>query len=259
VADYFLFQIKRGYCDYYATAMVVLARAAGLPARLATGYATGAYSAESGAFTVTEADAHSWPEVFFPGTGWVAFEPTASRSPVGESQGFAPLEPYLPTPGSIQPAGSLRALGPNTPWVILLVGLFTGAAAIALIYWAILRRKKRGRRLPQQTLEAWYRSLCRDGSRLRVAIRRSDTPLEVSQKLGARLEQISASGKLQEPLKPAAAEIQELVSGYMLSAYSQTQASPAEMFRLKNLWSKLRFRMWLAWLAASVDRGTGRS
>ncbi|HDQ34960.1 MAG TPA: transglutaminase domain-containing protein, partial [Chloroflexi bacterium] len=63
VADYFLFELREGYCDYYATAMVVLARAAGLPARLAVGYATGAYDAPNARYVVTEADAHAWVEV----------------------------------------------------------------------------------------------------------------------------------------------------------------------------------------------------
>ncbi len=66
IVDYFLFDLKRGYCDYYATAMVVLARAAGLPARLVVGYATGTYDPSQARYVVTEADAHSWVEVYFP-------------------------------------------------------------------------------------------------------------------------------------------------------------------------------------------------
>jgi transglutaminase-like putative cysteine protease len=79
LVDYFLNDLRKGYCDYYASAMVVLARAAGIPARLAIGYANGTYDLNSRRFLVTEADAHSWVEVFFPNIGWVAFEPTAGR------------------------------------------------------------------------------------------------------------------------------------------------------------------------------------
>lgn len=61
VVDYFLFDLKRGYCDYYATSMVVLARAAGIPARLVVGYATGSYDDQNHRYVVTAADAHSWP------------------------------------------------------------------------------------------------------------------------------------------------------------------------------------------------------
>lgn len=79
VSDYFLFDLERGYCDYYATAFVALARIAGLPARFATGFAPGQWNPEDGIWTITEAEAHSWPEVYFPEYGWIAFEPTAGR------------------------------------------------------------------------------------------------------------------------------------------------------------------------------------
>ncbi len=90
LVDYFLFDLKEGYCDYYASAMVVLARAAGIPARLAIGYANGDYNEKSRRFMVTGADAHSWVEVYFPNTGWVPFEPTASR-PLLEAEPSQPV------------------------------------------------------------------------------------------------------------------------------------------------------------------------
>lgn len=79
VADYFIFDLQRGYCDYYATAFIVLARLAGLPTRFATGFAVGSWNAAEGMWIVTEAEAHSWPEVYFPTYGWIPFEPTAGR------------------------------------------------------------------------------------------------------------------------------------------------------------------------------------
>jgi transglutaminase-like putative cysteine protease len=79
VADYFLFDLQRGYCDYYATAFVVLGRMIGLPTRFATGFAVGTWNPVESVWVVTEAEAHSWPEVYFPQVGWVPFEPTAGR------------------------------------------------------------------------------------------------------------------------------------------------------------------------------------
>src|SRR6266498_2431260 len=79
VADYFLFDLKKGYCDYYATSMVVMARSIGLPARLVTGYASGTYVPTTATYIVHAAEAHSWPEIYFSGIGWVEFEPTASQ------------------------------------------------------------------------------------------------------------------------------------------------------------------------------------
>ncbi len=62
--------------------MVVLARASGLPARLVMGYASGDFDEGQKIFHVTEADAHSWAEVYFPGSGWIEFEPTAGLSAI---------------------------------------------------------------------------------------------------------------------------------------------------------------------------------
>lgn len=80
--DYLLFDSKEGYCNYYASAMVVLARAAGIPARLAVGYAGGEVEEGTGRYVVRELNTHAWVEVFFPRHGWVEFEPTATVTPI---------------------------------------------------------------------------------------------------------------------------------------------------------------------------------
>ncbi|CAH0121015.1 MULTISPECIES: transglutaminase domain-containing protein [unclassified Paenibacillus] len=88
----FLFEIKQGYCDYYSTAMVMMARSLGIPARWVKGYAPGVREGyrpemsmpqmmdetidDSGTYTVTNADAHSWAEVYFPSYGWIPVEAT---------------------------------------------------------------------------------------------------------------------------------------------------------------------------------------
>lgn len=77
VVDYFLFEAKKGYCDYYASSMVMLLRVLGIPARLSSGYLTGEFDAATNTYTVRESNAHTWPEVYFPGYGWIEFEPTA--------------------------------------------------------------------------------------------------------------------------------------------------------------------------------------
>lgn len=78
--DWFLFDLRRGFCLYYASAEVVLLRSLGIPARLAVGFASGQW--ENGRYVVRDKDAHAWPEVYFPGLGWVEFEPTASQPPL---------------------------------------------------------------------------------------------------------------------------------------------------------------------------------
>jgi len=88
--EYFLFDIKEGYCDYYATAMATMLRSVGIPARTASGYAEGTYDEESAVYFVTAADAHTWVEVYFSQYGWVEFEPTAGESALTRPEGVDP-------------------------------------------------------------------------------------------------------------------------------------------------------------------------
>lgn len=76
--EWFLFDHKKGFCNYYASAEVVLLRLAGVPARLAVGYAQGTPASSGEGITVQKDDSHAWPEVYFPGYGWIPFEPTAT-------------------------------------------------------------------------------------------------------------------------------------------------------------------------------------
>lgn len=83
---------KRGYCVQFSSAMIMMARAAGIPARMAIGFLPGVV--KDGLYTVTASDAHSWPELYFPGAGWVRFDPT----PTARS-GAAPAWSVTPTAG----------------------------------------------------------------------------------------------------------------------------------------------------------------
>jgi hypothetical protein len=74
--DEFLFVRRTGYCDHYATAMVVLLRVLGIPARLATGFTQGEWNDVGNYYTVRQRDAHAWVEVYFPRSGWMTFDPT---------------------------------------------------------------------------------------------------------------------------------------------------------------------------------------
>ena len=75
VAD-FLFNVRAGHCEYFATAMALMVRARGVPARLVNGFQMGEYSEVADVYTVRQSDAHSWVEVYFPNHGWITFDPT---------------------------------------------------------------------------------------------------------------------------------------------------------------------------------------
>ncbi len=94
VVDYYLFDAQRGYCDYSATAMVVMLRSVGVASRYASGYAQGSFDHTQGLWVVTEDSAHAWPEIYFPGFEWIEFEPTTSQAiftqPLTRSYGDLP-------------------------------------------------------------------------------------------------------------------------------------------------------------------------
>jgi transglutaminase-like putative cysteine protease len=76
----FLFETRRGHCEYFATAMVIMLRTQRIPARLATGFSATTYNPLTGYYEVRALDAHAWVEAWFPQHGWVLFEPTAFYS-----------------------------------------------------------------------------------------------------------------------------------------------------------------------------------
>ena len=165
VADYFLFELKRGYCDYYATSMAVLARAVGLPARLVTGYASGAYDARTAEYVVRQSDAHSWVEIYFPGIGWVEFEPTASQPGFNRPSAASALGPpaELPLPGLWETIKqSFNLLSPTARLAVsVAVGLILLLAAFLALEDLALKV------LPPALALRWmFRNLYRFGARL---------------------------------------------------------------------------------------------
>ncbi len=103
--EWFLFEGKQGYCNYYATAEVLMLRSLGIPARMAMGFAQGEAmermqrpgetEATERVYNIYRKNMHAWPEVYFPGIGWVEFEPTSSEAPL--------IRPASPQSG-LQPA-----------------------------------------------------------------------------------------------------------------------------------------------------------
>ena len=139
--DWFLFDVKTGYCEQFATAETLMLRSLGIPARLATGYATGDYDPILNQAVVREHDAHAWVEVWFPGHGWVPVDPTPGVSPLAATKfpshwaggGIARLIPHLSIGA---PAAALGSLG-----VLAVVPPAIAIALIAVLAYAWLRRR----------------------------------------------------------------------------------------------------------------------
>jgi protein-glutamine gamma-glutamyltransferase len=85
--DEFLFDVKRGFCEHYASAFAVLMRAAGIPTRVVTGYQGGTFNRFAGHWVIRQSDAHAWDEAWIEGRGWVRFDPTAAVAPERTERG----------------------------------------------------------------------------------------------------------------------------------------------------------------------------
>jgi transglutaminase-like putative cysteine protease len=116
----FVTKTRSGYCQYFAGAMALMLRYLGIPARVAVGFASGSYDASTHAWRVTDHDAHAWVEVWFPGFGWLPFDPTpavpgSSRGHIAQGTGAAPVEPANPNPALVGHGPGNDQLGKGTP------------------------------------------------------------------------------------------------------------------------------------------------
>jgi transglutaminase-like putative cysteine protease len=248
----YVLRVRRGYCDYYASAMVVMLRSLGVPARLAVGYAAGVYDPINVVFLVKERDAHSWVEVFFPKYGWVEFEPTASQPliprPKPIPQGTATPEP---APSGSSDSGPRPTRDPNEPedagfvggggafrrplgtWVWVLAAV---VAFLAGLFAAILIFERRGLGGLSRTAQMYAR-LLRFAGWLRVRWRDSQTPHE--------------RGLAFANAVPDASQlILQVTDNYTCEQYSLTP--PANEFSEKA-WREMSPQLWLAGLRLRFD------
>lgn len=197
--EWFLFDLRSGFCNYYASAEVLMLRSLGIPARLVVGYAEGTWDPEADLFTVIGKDSHAWPEVYFPNVGWVAFEPTVSQPTVnfpsgvlpnsgGEigasldepfvDEGLLPDQPVNPAQDIINRANQqVEGRAPISPWTIAAMMGAVALGILALLEW-------RRRQMMTMPLPSWIeKSLDERGFRtpgwLRMWSQRSlRTPME---------------------------------------------------------------------------------
>jgi len=200
---------RTGYCVHYASAMAVMARTLGIPARVAVGFLPGSALGD-GSWQVTLQDAHAWPELYFEGAGWVRFEPTPStRTGTAPSWTVPPVEAVTPStaPGgataaapsasassSAAPSASATTATPQstaarsgTPWPLLVVlAVVVGLLAAPLATRSLVRRR-RWRRAEGSAAraEAAWADLLEQVGDLGVRVPPSETPRQVGRRLVA--------------------------------------------------------------------------
>ncbi len=249
-----LLQTHQGYCTYYATAMVVMARMLGIPARIVNGFTQGSLqNKSSNTWVVNGTDAHSWVQVNFPGYGWINFDPTPGYStPVGQtSQQIAPPvkmpPPTKPTPiatvghqqPQLQPAprSGLSGTGKNNSSkdtidrqnLFLALSLLILFGSLAVFSFALFKRYKGNHLAASITASTVYRRVCRLGVMIGAPPQRWQTPYEYYRMLGRRYPR-------------AAAPMRRLTELFVRERWAPPQHSPdpVEGQALEKLWHQLR-------------------
>ena len=243
-ADYFLFDLKTGYCDYYATSMVVLARAVGLPARLVIGYSSGEYDIEKGEYVVRELHAHSWVEIYFSGVGWVEFEPTANE-PAITLPGQTPQQQVSTAPLTHK-AEAFAKKGffaqPNYfPFMSVL------AIIILFMAWWFLRTQ--GLLGASDSIGSMYQHVYQHGATIYKDTPIYETPSVFASQLKKKL------GTQYRFLRAAAVEIDVLTNLYLKETYSAHPIDEQEHRQAVKTWRKLSWRLLYARMVARLSRG----
>ena len=286
LVDWFLFDLQQGFCNYYATAEIVLLRSLGIPARLGVGYAQGEPVEGSSAYTVLQRDSHAWPEVYFPGIGWVEFEPTVSQPeilrPSGETNpsdssaaGSSASEIEEPPILDLDRLRNLEGAGelgdPNNTTNRLIT---ISAVLVALVFALILllvpfARKKRFQERfqtlpifletslkrigihPPTFLRDWARRarlspLARAYHEINAALSRLNEPPRPTDTPAERVTSLEAA------LPPASPPAQKLLAEYQTATYSRDYT--ADLSAAQTAGSDIRSLSYRAWLQRLINK-----
>ncbi len=268
--DYLLFNVKEGYCDYYASSMVVMLRSVGIPARFVAGFARGTYNSEKDAFEVLNRDAHSWVEVYFPKYGWIEFEPTAAQptiiritSPENDgslASGVPPVQDFAddnfnggPDRSFLEddaPLGeglglsfatfSIPFLGIQVPAIVISGGLMVGLmGVVTMVIFSIVWWQKQNKIIPGQEASLHYERMMKFAGWMGLRIRPWHTPYEHGAVLGRRLPVYKQ-------------EVDMITNDYVQQTFSNKNGSNPQLKSYEgiNAWSRLRPAM----LKAAVMR-----
>ncbi len=257
IVDDFLFRTREGFCEHYANAFVFLMRAAGVPARVVTGYQGGEMNWMGGYLIVRQADAHAWAEVWLAGRGWVRVDPTGAVAPNRVQEGlYAVVANQGELPFLMRRGGDgqwlrqlaltwdslnivwnewVLAYGPErqkewlsglgfgpVDWREMTVAMVGALAALGLIF-AVWRWRSRLARDP--VVRAWQR-FCARLARRGLARGAGEGPLDFTERVAAQRPELAAS----------AGEIARL---YAALRYGPT-AQPAAVRRLQRLVRRFR-------------------
>lgn len=240
--DWFLFDLKEDFCEYFASAMVLMLREVGVPARLVEGYTGGTFDALRQRYVVRKSNAHAWVEAYFPGYGWIEFEPTPSGPTVARGRERLELPPVLASEAGreredrdahaprSEDATAQDATGDE---VAMTPGLdprpFGALAALVLLASAAwFGAQRRYARLPRG--EAPFAKMRAVAARFGLEQREHETTLEYA-------------ATLQRALPGVEPAIDSVAQARTLSRYARRPPSPAEVRAAERGWRVVAWRL----------------
>jgi transglutaminase-like putative cysteine protease len=233
--DYFLFEQEEGYCQYFASAMAVLLRASGVPSRMVAGYGPGEQQYDPGDImgrgpdawqdlrqTFVVRNSHSWVEVFFPGHGWISFEPTPVRPIIARGEFVFPPQDTGGDGSTVEPDGAET----GSPWNARLLGIPLGLALFGAMVWLGWRRLL-GHVSEPRVAYARIGYLAALGG---MGPRENLTPQEFGRSLAAVVPGTSAA-------------LDEIIHTYVRVSYSRHDLNSEERSIITRAWPQVRNRL----------------
>ena len=255
VVDYFLFESKKGFSDFFASSMAVMLRSQGIPSRMVLGFGFGEVDPEREGFIIKDKDSHSWPEVYFGDLGWVPFEPTPiypvrsrglPESPFGigglgggdlggelqELLGEPEPDPNSPDTLELDPGGPLSGGEGAKPLPVryfgtplgLGGGLFLAFVIVGVVLLRVVWMMQYGRLPTGQTA---YERMYRLSAFLGFRARPSQTPAEFTSGLGALLPEVQE-------------EVDMVSRSFVRERYGGVRPTALEQMRLLWAWRRIK-------------------
>jgi len=226
--DYFLFDAPGGFCSHYASAMVVMLRTQGIPARIVTGYSMGEFDHQVNEYRVRVNNAHAWVEVYFSGYGWIEFEPTSPMATFDRNFTYDDFEDILDIEVE-EP--TIHYVPRDLAYTFMRISLtILGIGGGLLLY----RKSDYSRKSPRENIETLYMHIRRSLRSLGYTASHSTTPNEF---LARYTPVLSEHARIQEALS-------ESTSFYLKARFSSLDINEDAAHRLRVLWRKTRRQRW---------------
>ena len=246
--DWFLFESKTGYSDYYGSAMAVMLRAVGVPARMAAGYAPGEMS-EAGYRVIRDWDSHGWVQAYFPNYGWIDFEPTPNwpehqrvPAPVGVDEqdvdfpggGLEDIDPFLDELDLLEELLGGRGSGAGgvipgldlTKYLIPIAAAL-GSAGVLWLVWSFIWNFGLGPLGPEAKL---YAKLTRLGWLAGISRRRGQTPIEYGRLVAGTIPSVSGGAE-------------KITASYAAHRYGNRTSTEESIQEVADAWKSVRLRL----------------